>query len=383
MNNIKKKLNTDSKKLFEIVNSIKSKNTKNTIYKDIYNIHNNNFVKNINKNIKKVIKNKYNYTIDKLNFNYNEYKHLLNFNFISDNIKNNINNKLKTVFIIKYKNINVTLVHKNKTINKKIKNIINNILNVISILQKCFKNNNIINIILFFSELKKKFPTKNNIISPVNCNSGLTFYPRDSKNGHIVIFRKEEYCKVLFHECIHAFLGDEYLWDEINNKKIFDKYCLNLFEYNKININETYTEFLASIFNQLFIINTLKLNIKLINKLFEYESIYSLLKVKQILNHYNYNNPTDIYRKKKCKIFNQKTSVLSYYIFKTALYFNPIETLNFYNKKTNNMKIKKEYLETFIQLIIKSNDHLLLHTINKLNINNIKSKSLRMTLFEL
>ena len=84
--------------MFEIVNSIKSKNTKNTIYKNIYNIHNNNFVKNINKNIKKVIKNKYNYSIDKLNFNYNEYKHLLNFNFISDNIKNNINNKLKNCF---------------------------------------------------------------------------------------------------------------------------------------------------------------------------------------------------------------------------------------------------------------------------------------------
>ena len=176
--------------------------------------------------------------------------------------------------------------------------------------------------------------------------------------------------------------GDSNLWDSKNNNNIFNKYCLNLFEYNKININETYTEFLASILHQIFIIVYCKLPLNKINLLFKYESFYSLIKVKQILNHYNYKNIKDIYKKNKCKIFNQKTSVLSYYIFKTALYFNVIETLNFYNK-TNNFKIQNTLTETFLKLINISTDKLLLTIISNINLHNYKSKTLRMTLFSI
>ena len=374
MNKIIDSLNKDSKKLFKI--------TKNIKYEKDFNIHKHKLIKKIYKINKNKINKNHNYKIKSLIYNYDKYKNLLNFDFISKKIINNINKKVKIVYEINYNNTTILLFSRYKKMNIKIKNKINNIINIIEIIRECFKNKKKLNINMFPSTLKKKIPIQNKIIGPDNCNSGLTFFPYHNENGIVVIFREEEYKKVLFHECIHALRGDELLWDKLNNKEIFNKYCLNLFEYNKININETYTEFLASILNQIYIIVSLKLNIKLINKLYKYESIYSLLKVKQILNHYNYKDINKIYNSKKCKIFNQKTSVLSYYIFKTALYFNSIKALDFYYNCSDNFKINYVSIDTFIKLIIKSNDYLLLDIINKINIDNVKNKSLRMTLFE-
>ena len=379
MNNIKKYFIKDTifisdslEKLMNKSNILNNNKINNNILiKKIYKI----FKKNINKKIN-------NYDIGIYKFDYNKYKNLLNYNFIDDTIKINLKKNINTLFKIKYKNININLFHKNKILSIKIKKIINKILNILICLQKLFKNNKTLNINLLFSSHKKKFPKKNETIGPLHSNSGLTYFPDTNKNGVIIIFREEEYSKVLIHECIHAMYGDSNLWDSKNNNNIFNKYCLNLFEYNKININETYTEFLASILHQIFIIVYCKLPLNKINLLFKYESFYSLIKVKQILNHYNYKNIKDIYKKNKCKVFNQKTSVLSYYIFKTALYFNVIETLNFYNK-TNNFKIQNTLTETFLKLINISTDKLLLTIISNINLHNYKSKTLRMTLFSI
>ena len=376
MNNIKNYLNNDSKKIINRIENFKI--DEKLISK---NIHIYKLLKYIYNNFKKVINMKKEYKIKQKVFNYNEHKDLLNFNFINNKIKKNIKNNIKNKFNIKYKNIKIYLFHYNKNISIKIKKIIDKILNIVISLKKLFKNNKEIKIHLYFSKLKKVFPKNNETIGPIHSNSGLTYYPNIKKNGIIIIFREEEYCKVLIHECIHSLYGDLHLWDQKNNEKIFNKYCLNSYEYKKIN-NETYTEFLASIINLIYIIIFCKLKLKDINILFRYESIYSLIKVKQILEHYKYNNIKKIYNKDNCKIFNQKTSILSYYIFKTSLYFNINKTLDFYNK-VNNFKIKKSQTKEFINLIDKSTDNLLLNIIPNLDIKKFKTKTLRMTIIEI
>lgn len=377
MQNIKKHFNKDSIKIIEKIENFKineklisKKIHKNKLLKDIYN------------NFKKVINIKKEYKIEKKDFKYNKYIDLLDFDFIDNKIINNIKKNIKTEFYLKYENINIYLFHYNKTLNNKIKKILDKILNIIICLKKLFKNNKDIKIHLYFSKLKKTFPKNNKTIGPIHSNSGLTYYPDMKKNGIIIIFREEEYIKVLIHECIHSLYGDLHLWDQKNNEKIFNKYCLNSYEYKKVNINETYTEFLASIINQIYIIILCKLKLKDINTLFRYESIYSLIKVKQILEHYKYNNIKNIYNKEKCQVFNQKTSILSYYIFKTGLYFNITKVLNLYNR-TNNFRIKKSQTKEFVNLIDKSTDNLLLNIISNLDIKNYKTKTLRMTVIEI
>lgn len=351
-----------SKKIFKLIKNNKQINKKS------YKIYNNKFIKKIYNNMKKTFKNEYKYKYKYNNFYYNDYSYLLNNNFIAKTIKINIKNTLKTIFFIKYKNISINLICKYKTKNKTISKIINNTLNIILICREYFNNNNKINIYIYLSSVKKQF-NKNKILGPENSNSGYTYYPEGiNKNGVIVIFREEEYQKVLFHECIHAFGIDKKLWNNEYNEYIYNLFCLSLNEKDKININETYVEFLASIFNQIFIITSLKLNLSTINKIFEYEFIYSLSKCKQILKHYNY-NIKNIYRKEKCKIFKQNTSILSYYIFKTALQINIKNTLNFYLHND---------LDKFNDLIIKSMKKLV-----KINLPTFYDKTLRMTLFSI
>ena len=374
MNKIKKNIIKDSSK---ILTKVKKCNIKHTAK-----INNHPLIKKIFKCTKEIIKKKYEYDIKSENFVYNKYSNLLDFSFIDKKIITNINKIIKKVYIVQYKKINIKIFHKTKTLNKKIKKIISNILHIVLILKKLFKNTDNINVSMFFSNLKKKFPKKNNVIAPINCNSGLTYYP-SGDNGQIVIFREEEYCKVLFHEGIHALKGDKELWDKYLNDKIYNKYCLDFFEMSHININETYTEFLANILHINFIACELKLTKKNINNLFKYESIYSLIKAKQIFDFYGYEDISKIYRNKKCKVFNQKSNVLSYYIFKTSLFFNYNKSLDFYNEESNNFKIKKESVEKFINLINSSTQYLLFQLISNMNIKNFKNKSLRMTLFQL
>ena len=377
MDIINKNLSNQSKKLIKLINPI----VKNIKFDN--KISNNKLIKKIYKIMKKSYKNDIKYNIIKEVFNYELYKHLLKYNFIDNVIKKNIEKNIKTVLKITYNDINLNLFIRNKNINSNINKKIINILNIISIVKKLFKNTKEIQVNIILTKHKKVFPKKNETIGPINSNSGLTYYPDLNKNGVIIIFRDEEYCKVLFHECIHALYGDIKLWNFKNNEKIFKKFCLNLFEYNKININETYTEFLASIFNQIFILIKLNKKLNKINTLFKYESIYSLIKCKQILNHYNYKDIKKIYSSKKCKIFNQKTSILSYYIFKTSLYFNINNSLDFYLNNTKLFKIKEKDTELFLLLIDKSTDYLLLNILSNFDIKNFKSKTLRMTLLEL
>ena len=100
-----------------------------------------------------------------------------------------------------------------------------------------------LNVYLYLTKAEKKVP-KNPVLvlGPNNCNSAVTF--ACATNGRLMIYRKEEWKKVLIHELFHSlcldFSGISYNKLKKNIKKIFDV-------QSDFEISESYSEFWATI----------------------------------------------------------------------------------------------------------------------------------------
>lgn len=212
---------------------------------------------------------------------------------------------------------------------------------------------NKLTIYIYFTTLEKKIPTsKINILNEYNVNTAFTTTcPKDY--SEIVVFRKEEWFKVLIHETIHNFGLD---FSNMNNDNI-NNFILNIFNVNShVNAYEAYTEFWAEIINACFCsFNSLKdinnLNHFLSNCEFyiNFEITYSFFQLVKILNFMglSYN---DLYSNSiksgiaRDNFYKEKTSVLSYYIIKTILINNYQGFLNWCQKNNSSIiNFKKTY----------------------------------------
>lgn len=334
-------------------------NELNIIYKDI--------IKNFsNKNI--IIKN---ILIDK-NININE--------FITENIKNKINKTIKYGYLIHYENIILKYYRSKKINNNILPKLIIHILIITKSLLILFKQNfknNIQRINYYELNHKKVFPKNNNILSPYEINSGLT-YINVSEYGEITLFRKEEILKVLIHELIHSNLIDKNIIFSNLSTSYNNMFCVN---YN-ILLNEAFTETIANILNIIFInIMHQDSNIDMLNDMFKNEVKYSIYIYSKIMDYYKINNIKDIIKNKdgKCiKIFPQKTNVFSYYFLKSILLLKHISFGNILNNLNSKFELKNDDIMNIIELI---NNNIELLNKYKYNIKD-KNKSLRLTLYE-
>lgn len=87
---------------------------------------------------------------------------------------------------------------------------------------------------------KKKTPI-NTIFTPEHVNSGVTI--SDGIDGEIWVYRKEEMYKVLVHEIIHFLNIDSK--EHLNEDIFISKFCA----FKSLNINETFTDSIACLFN--------------------------------------------------------------------------------------------------------------------------------------
>ena len=136
-----------------------------------------------------------------------------------DNILYNtfMSNQKKNYYIEKYKNVypfaknNIVIYLCIASSNPdKYKKLINNIFNRVYFMRNFFNNNKKLEIWVYPSRCKKLLPTKSNILTCDNINSGSTVtYVNSSNNGIITLWRSEELLKVLVHEIIHAFGVDK------------------------------------------------------------------------------------------------------------------------------------------------------------------------------
>jgi len=305
-----------------------------------------------NRFIKKIIS--INEIIKPISFNENSFSKL-----IIEHINNNSKLLINYEFRINERLIKVNFILENDDITQYNHTKFNNYCQIINIilyflnnyaLNKCAKR---MTIFIYFTSLEKQFPRQSNnninsqniqtkeVLDVININSAFTY--SCPKNSEIIIYRSEEWIKVLIHELIHN-LGIDF--SDLNDNFI-NSCILKLFKVNsKVNAFEAYTEFWAELINVLFTsfiithrekINNVKVKtneIKLLNDflstselLMNYEVTYSLIQLIKVLDYMNLDYSDLINNNLQSQFlrennYRENTNVLSYYILKCLLIVN-------------------------------------------------------------
>lgn len=193
--------------------------------------------------------------------------------------------------------------------------------------KECSKD---LSIYLYFTDFKKQFSHKKEILGENHVNSAYTFACKLSENGNneMYLYRKEEWFKVFIHECFHAFSLDFSNMDNKIIKKI-DKEIIKIFPLHiDVRFYETYTETWAEILNIIYYLhNNGIIKMTKIIECLKMEQIHSLFQMVKILkyNEINFNELYEDSEKAKTKrIHNYKeyTPVFSYYILKCICMMN-------------------------------------------------------------
>lgn len=179
----------------------------------------------------------------------------------------------------------------------------------------------------YLTSLEKKLPDSNNhIIGDTNANTAFTRSCQSS--AEIVIFRKEDWLKVFFHECGHSYGLD---FSDMNTD-MCAQHILNIFQVKSdVNLFEAYSEFWAEIMNALFysffaLKNKADENEFLDNAeiMINYERTYSFFQLVKVLDFMGLTYK-DLYSKSeqlRKALYKENTNILSYYIIKTVLINN-------------------------------------------------------------
>lgn len=204
---------------------------------------------------------------------------------------------------------------------------------------------NTLAIFIYHTSLTKELPS-----SPVeilNENNVNTAFTRSClTNSEIVVFRKEEWFKVLIHETFHNFALD---FSDMNNSSCH-ALILSIFPVNsEVNLFEAYTEFWARIMNILFCSYFNTKNKNDLNEFLDnaeyfinFESIYSFFQLVKVLGFMNVGY-RDLYEKTDASenirntLYKEDTNVLSYYVITNILIYNYQSFLSWC--KTNNTSI--------------------------------------------
>ena len=193
----------------------------------------------------------------------------------------------------------------------------------------------------------KKNDNEFNFLSSQNVNSGSS-----SSNNFLMIWRREEFTKVLIHELIH-YLDIDVKYDD-NFNKIFN-YNMGKINY-PILVNETVTEIQAQFLHTIYVCvnynikqnigenieqNIAKFNpinsFDIFNTLYKYEQIFSWYQFSKIMDYYGIEKFKQKHIEKK---FNQSTNVFVYYILKSILTLNFASIILQLNHIANKINIK-------------------------------------------
>ena len=229
-----------------------------------------------------------------------------------------------------------------------------------------------LNIFIYLTDFKRIIPDNNyTILGSYNVNGGFT--TTCDKNSEIVVYRKEEWFKVLIHEAFHN-LGLDF--SKMNTNQFHSK-IKQLFPINsKFNIFESYCEFWARILNSAFCSYNVidNKNDKDAFKTFldffiQIERLFSLFQCNKILkflgisyqNLYETDNGSHIARE---NLYKETTNVFAYYIVTAFLLDNYVNVMNWCNKnnlscfKFNNSQRNLDLFYNLIENSYKRNEFL-------------------------
>jgi len=206
--------------------------------------------------------------------------------------------------------------------------------------QNCSKN---LKVFLYMIDIPKIMPQKTiETLSPKHCNSAVTTGCLESTD--IVIFRKEEWFKVLIHESFHS-LGLDFAG---YSTKDFTAAMKQIYPLDGIDYTETYAEFWATIFNCCFVaFNLLEQKADFdtfmvyVQFLIKFEQIFSCFQVVKILEfmglqYKNLYEKNIISNDARMYLFKEKTNVFGYYILKALLLWEYIDFIEWCHKTNIN-----------------------------------------------
>jgi hypothetical protein len=206
---------------------------------------------------------------------------------------------------------------------------------------------NTLKIYIYLTELTKVLPSNNSVVlDEYNVNTAYTTTcPVDSE---IVIFRKEEWFKVLIHETFHNFGLD---FSDANVEHCH-RILLDIFPVNsKVNAFESYTEFWARIFSVLFCSYTQLTDKKNIDDFLTHteffmniERNYSCIQMVKVLDFMGISYNCLYEKSRQCSqlrdtFYKEDTNVLAYYIL-TFILINNYQSFLWWCS-TNNTNILK------------------------------------------
>ena len=337
----------------------------------------------------------------KVDSTFNHTSSLLNSHYVPTYILNFIQTKsLKKIqyktIIQSNRNIEINFIlFKNKYNTKIFDNYITWILIWLYMINNKTKCSKTLKIYIYMTPFIKELPYNQSItLSPDNANSAVT--TSCVVNGEIIIFREEEWFKVLIHETFHV-LGMDFSsmnCDKIN-KQIYKQFPIT----SEFNLFEAYSEFWATIINCAFCCFNLldedknKQNFMLYMEFcIQAEQIFSLFQMNKVLNFIgiSYKN---LYTKDEIGeysrlLYKEKTNIFSYYIVKSILLYHIGDFLNIMDMTYNFTKTETN-LFRFVNFISKyKNNTKFLEDFEKLNPNNLQldgkiKTSMRMSICEI
>lgn len=299
----------------------------------------------------------------------------------SDKMKDKIRS-LKRINTIQYKfkDTKVNLFLYNNRLSKKLINELLDLINFSIILfDSIHKPRENIKIYFLQTYEKKQINIeKDNQLIGDNINTGYTQSFSDMNEDFIVIYRMEEFKKVLVHELIHlynlhGFVGSSNL--KISNTIRSTNHRFSIFE--------TYTETLAVLIYTYYYSKKNNDNFeKLLNKQLE----FSFLQSAKILYNQKIYNINDLSKKE----IKETTNASSYFILKCAILNNLNLFKNVFNEKLGISLINTEKIKLFDENLIKSiknknfkeNINKYLEKIKNNKVDNILLKSFRMNILD-
>jgi len=199
---------------------------------------------------------------------------------------------------------------------------------------------------MYFTSLKKELPSKNiSILNQNNVNTAFTYTcPVDSE---IIVFRKEEWFKVLMHESFHNFALD---FSDMNTEEC-TKHILSIFKVKSdVNLFEAYTEFWAEIMNAVFCSFYLIKNknsdvddfLSNFDFFINFERTYKFFQMVKTLDfmgltYVDLISNTPQAQSMRETLYKEESNILSYYILTTILMNNYQGFLSWCN--TNNLSL--------------------------------------------
>ena len=212
----------------------------------------------------------------------------------------------------------------------------------IFIMQGIKKSNRVINLNLIDYLGKKTLPLNpREPLKAKHVNSGLTTFYRFTNRADVLVYRREEMCKVLIHELIHAHDIDSKFISNSGESRLARIFCLS-----RLEVNEAFTDAFACLLN--IILFTCFEKGEIVERLilhFENEIGFIKAQAYKVIKHTGYN--------KQCThIINTDTNAMSYYVFKAIIFDNFDDYLEFlkHNKlQFNGERSMIDFAEKLIQ----------------------------------